>query len=201
MSNTKSSPRPIVMQARYHGGGGAVAVAAPMVSCGRCPTGGRPCAKALRILGVLGVVAPPPRCWRGAGEAQAPRKGGVLRVGMIGEPPTLDGHATTAVITREIAINMFEGLYALDAKYQPVPLLAEGHEVARRRQALRDPAAQGREVPQRQGAHLGRRGGLAEALGRHRPAPARRSSRTSRRSRPRARTRSRSGSRSPRAAC
>ena len=24
---------------------------------------------------------------------------------------------------------MFEGLYALDAKYQPVPLLAEGHEV------------------------------------------------------------------------
>ena len=33
------------------------------------------------------------------GEAQAPKKGGVLRVGMIGEPPTLDGHTTTAVIT------------------------------------------------------------------------------------------------------
>ena len=69
--------------------------------------------------------------WLGVGpaESQNPRKGGVLRVGMIGEPPTLDVHATTAVITREIAINMFEGLYALDAKYQPVPLLAEGHEV------------------------------------------------------------------------
>ena len=69
--------------------------------------------------------------WLGVGpaESQSPRKGGVLRVGMIGEPPTLDVHATTAVITREIAINMFEGLYALDAKYQPVPLLAEGHEV------------------------------------------------------------------------
>jgi peptide/nickel transport system substrate-binding protein len=62
--------------------------------------------------------------------AQTPRKGGVLRVGMIGEPPTLDQHATTAVITREIGINMFEGLYALDAKYQPVPLLAEGQDVA-----------------------------------------------------------------------
>ena len=63
------------------------------------------------------------------GEAQAPKKGGVLRVGMIGEPPTLDGHTTTAVITREIAVNIFEGLYALDAKYQPVPLLAEGQDV------------------------------------------------------------------------
>src|SRR5207248_4225695 len=41
-----------------------------------------------------------------------------------------DQHTTTAVITREIGINMFEGLYALDARYQPVPLLAEGHDVA-----------------------------------------------------------------------
>jgi peptide/nickel transport system substrate-binding protein len=63
------------------------------------------------------------------GESQSPRRGGVLRVGMIGEPPTLDGHATTAVITREIGVNMFEGLYALDGKYQPAPLLAEGHDV------------------------------------------------------------------------
>src|SRR5262249_11152011 len=59
-----------------------------------------------------------------------PKKGGVLKVGMIGEPPTLDQHATTAVITREIGVNVFEGLFALDAKFQPVPLLAEGHEVA-----------------------------------------------------------------------
>lgn len=49
------------------------------------------------------------------GELQTgtPKKGGVLRVGMIGEPPTLDQHATTAVITREVGINMFEGLFAL----------------------------------------------------------------------------------------
>ena len=69
--------------------------------------------------------------WLGVAPAdsQGPRKGGILKVGMIGEPPTLDGHATTAVITREIGINMFEGLYTLDAKLQPVPLLAEGHEV------------------------------------------------------------------------
>jgi len=61
--------------------------------------------------------------------AQTARKGGVLRVGMIGEPPTLDAHATTATITREITVNIYEGLYALDAKHQPVPLLAEGQDV------------------------------------------------------------------------
>lgn len=83
------------------------------------------------LLGVLAIVAA--AIWLAAppGESQtaAPRKGGVLRVGMIGEPPTLDQHATTAVITREIGINMYEGLFALDAKYQPAPLLAEGYEV------------------------------------------------------------------------
>ena len=85
-----------------------------------------------RLLWILGpVIVVATSVWPADGPAQAPtaRKGGVLRVGMIGEPPTLDAHATTAVITREIGINVFEGLYALDGKYQPVPLLAEGHEV------------------------------------------------------------------------
>jgi peptide/nickel transport system substrate-binding protein len=63
------------------------------------------------------------------GAADTPKKGGVLRIGMIGEAPTLDAHVTTATITREIGINMFETLYTLDAKYQPVPLLVESHEV------------------------------------------------------------------------
>src|SRR5205807_42866 len=63
------------------------------------------------------------------GASSTPKKGGALRVGMIGEPPTLDAHVTTATITREIGINMFETLFALDAKYQPVPLLVESYEV------------------------------------------------------------------------
>ena len=58
----------------------------------------------------------------------APRKGGALKVALIGEPPTLDMHMTTAVITREVMINVVETVFTLDAKYQPVPLLAEGHE-------------------------------------------------------------------------
>ena len=64
------------------------------------------------------------------GDAQTPKPGGTLKIGMIGEPPTLDSHATTAVITREIGINMFETLFALDAKFQPVPHLVDGHDVA-----------------------------------------------------------------------
>ncbi len=85
--------------------------------------------RGLRCLGILMVTVLVAGLGASAGQAQTPRKGGVLRVGMIGEPPTLDGHTTTAVITREIAVNIFEGLYALDAKYQPVALLADGHEV------------------------------------------------------------------------
>ena len=81
------------------------------------------------LVGVLAGVTAATCLLVSPAETQAPRKGGVLKVGLIGEPPTLDQHTTTAVITREIAINIFEGLFALDGKYQPVPLLAEGVEV------------------------------------------------------------------------
>ena len=57
-----------------------------------------------------------------------PKKGGVLRVAMIGEPPSLDPHLTTATIAREIGAQIFETLYALDGRYEPVPFLAEGHD-------------------------------------------------------------------------
>jgi peptide/nickel transport system substrate-binding protein len=95
--------------------------------------------RALGLLGVLVATVVVAGLAVSPGETQTPRKGGVLRVGMIGEPPTLDAHATTAVITREIGINVFEGLYALDARYQPAPLLAEGHDVldGGRRYAIR----------------------------------------------------------------
>jgi peptide/nickel transport system substrate-binding protein len=85
---------------------------------------------------LAGVVTLTLAAWLTAGGSDAqtpaskpvPKSGGVLRVALIGEPPTLDAHATTAVITREIMINVYEGLFALDAKYQPAPLLAESAE-------------------------------------------------------------------------
>src|SRR5215813_11524523 len=70
--------------------------------------------------GLVGAQTPP---------AAAPKKGGVLRIAMIGEPPTLDPHLTTATIAREIGGQIFEMLYTLDGRYEPVPQLAEGHEV------------------------------------------------------------------------
>ncbi|MCI0549020.1 MAG: ABC transporter substrate-binding protein, partial [Candidatus Rokubacteria bacterium] len=83
---------------------------------------------ALRLATLLAVLAIATALALPDASAQTPKKGGALRVGMIGEPPSLDPHTTTATITREIGINMFETLYTLDAKFQPVPLLADGHD-------------------------------------------------------------------------
>jgi peptide/nickel transport system substrate-binding protein len=62
----------------------------------------------------------------GVSGAQAPRRGGVLRIGNLGEPPTLDAHWTTATLTEVLTNHLYEGLYALDEEYRPVPMLAEG---------------------------------------------------------------------------
>jgi len=59
-------------------------------------------------------------------DAAAQKKGGILKVGNLGEPPTLDAHWTTATITEVLAQHIYEGLYSLDAKSQPIPMLAEG---------------------------------------------------------------------------
>jgi peptide/nickel transport system substrate-binding protein len=64
------------------------------------------------------------------GWAQAPKKGGVLRIGMLGEPPSLDAHWTTAAITDILTNHLYEGLYTLDESRRPIPMLAEGHSVS-----------------------------------------------------------------------
>ncbi len=58
-----------------------------------------------------------------------PRAGGVLKAAMIGEPPSLDLHATTAVITQQITWHIYETLYTYDRNFEPIPMLAEGHTV------------------------------------------------------------------------
>ncbi len=57
--------------------------------------------------------------------AQTPKKGGTLRVGNLGEPPTLDAHWTTASITETLTNHLYEGLYTLDDDNKPIPMLAE----------------------------------------------------------------------------
>ncbi len=65
----------------------------------------------------------------GAHAQEQPRMGGVLKAGLIGEAPTLDLHATTAVITQQITWHMYETLYTYDKNLNPIPMLAEKHEV------------------------------------------------------------------------
>lgn len=59
-----------------------------------------------------------------------PRRGGTLRHAHIGEPPTLDLHWTTATITQDIGNHIYEGLFALNASYEPQPLLVERWSVS-----------------------------------------------------------------------
>src|SRR3989449_11329099 len=63
--------------------------------------------------------------------AETPKRGGVIRVGNLGEPPALDAHWTTATITEVLTNHVYEGLYSLDSSNRPIPMLAEGHTVSK----------------------------------------------------------------------
>ncbi|CAN5174195.1 ABC transporter substrate-binding protein [soil metagenome] len=69
-----------------------------------------------------------------AGEAEEPAGegvyGGRLRVAIIGEPPTLDIHQTTATIVALITWHMYEALFTWDEEFATIPLLAESFEVS-----------------------------------------------------------------------
>src|SRR5215207_6775392 len=58
------------------------------------------------------------------------KKGGSLKVAILGEPPALDIMFTTATVTRNTAWHMFETLYAPNSKMEPQPLLAETGDVS-----------------------------------------------------------------------
>jgi len=59
----------------------------------------------------------------------AQEEGGVLRVATIGEPPALDSCVTNADITTMIGQHIYQGLFAFDEQWGPVPLLAAGYDV------------------------------------------------------------------------
>lgn len=73
---------------------------------------------------LLAIVLSVPAGLSTPAEAQ-PRRGGILRHAHIGEPPTLDLHWTTATITQDISNHIFEGLFALNAAFEPRPLLVD----------------------------------------------------------------------------
>src|SRR5262245_38308862 len=73
----------------------------------------------------VAVLAVAATLWLGATDALAQKKGGVVRIGNLGEPPTLDAHWTSATLTEVLTNHLYEGLYAFDEGYRPTPMLAE----------------------------------------------------------------------------
>jgi peptide/nickel transport system substrate-binding protein len=68
----------------------------------------------------LGAVVP----------AMAQKKGGDVVVAMTAAPPSLDPHATSAQVARNVNLHIFETLYARDEGARPVPDLATGVRVS-----------------------------------------------------------------------
>jgi len=64
------------------------------------------------------------------GQEEEGVRGGVLNVAVIGEPPTLDIHQTTATIVATITWSMYESLFTFDQDFNVIPMLAESHEVS-----------------------------------------------------------------------
>jgi peptide/nickel transport system substrate-binding protein len=60
-----------------------------------------------------------------AAPADLPVRGGTLRVAHSGEPPTIDLHWTSGAPTQDVAIHIFEGLFALSSRYEAKPMLVE----------------------------------------------------------------------------
>ena len=66
----------------------------------------------------------------GGGPAHAQKKGGDVVIAMTAAPPSLDPHATSAQVARNVNLHMFETLYARDENARPVPDLATGVTVS-----------------------------------------------------------------------
>jgi peptide/nickel transport system substrate-binding protein len=86
----------------------------------RCSAVALACALALLLAGPLAAQEP----------AARPKAGGIFKAAMIGEPPTLDLHTTTAVIVQQIMWHVYETLYTYDKNYGAIPLLVESHAVS-----------------------------------------------------------------------
>lgn len=59
-----------------------------------------------------------------------PVYGGTANVSIISDPPTLDWTSSTSTVTRSVAANVFEQLFALDRNYTVRPMLATGYKVS-----------------------------------------------------------------------
>ncbi len=61
--------------------------------------------------------------------AAAPRKGGILRVGLREDPPRLDPHQSTAAVDRQVFQSLFDKLVDIDQNLEIVPMLATSWQI------------------------------------------------------------------------
>jgi len=59
----------------------------------------------------------------------AAEKGGVIRIAIAGDPPTLDGQISTSNLTGTVTQHIYECLLAFDEHLVPQPMLADSYEV------------------------------------------------------------------------
>ena len=81
---------------------------------------------------VLTAAAPAPVLAQAGARQVAskmPKKGGMFKVAIIGEPPALDPGFTTAGITASTMWHVFEGLLTRSDRHEPIPHLAERYDV------------------------------------------------------------------------
>lgn len=66
-----------------------------------------------------------------ATETAEHKQGGILKVAMIGEPPSVaDAMFTTTTVTSDGTRHIFEGLFTQDAAFQPRPMLVDRYEIS-----------------------------------------------------------------------
>jgi peptide/nickel transport system substrate-binding protein len=63
-------------------------------------------------------------------DEHADRYGGELRIAIIGEPPSLDLHMSTATVSTLVSAHMFEFLFTWDEEFEVTPDLVDDWEVA-----------------------------------------------------------------------
>src|SRR2546428_14170266 len=83
--------------------------------------------------------------------AETPKRGGVLRVGNLGEPPALDAHWTTASITETLTNHVYEGPLQPRREQSADPDARGEPHGQQGRPHLHLQAPAGHQVPQRQG--------------------------------------------------
>jgi peptide/nickel transport system substrate-binding protein len=95
-------------------------------------------ASVLAACGTPSPAAPPAATSSGAqpqpqaaAGGPSPKKGGTLKMAILGEPPALDPVFTTATITGNVTSHMFEGLFARGADFSPKLMLADSYDASK----------------------------------------------------------------------